>query len=370
MKLLDKYIFLEWFKSFLLTLSAIAGVIVIGNMFDDLPDLLEQKASILDIFNLYIYLIPSFFPIIIPISLLVSLLFFLGNLRRSNEIVAMQASGLSLLQITRTLWMAGLALTLLLVIFNSSIIPLSIERTKKIENKLRVSKAEQEDSIDNVGLSSKLVFDNTAKGRLWYIHRFNELTHHAFGINIYIRDQNGIEVSRVMAGEAYFDQEQKHWTLKDGREILFNPQEGEPKQSIIFDEKIFPDFTESPEIMVSLSKKPRHLSLFQLRGILRELNYEANPNVASYAVKYQSLLANPLSCLIIVAIAIPFAAFGVRTNPMVGVSKAIILFFAYYVIANIGGILGGQLVLSAWLGAWLPNFAMIVFALFLYRKAV
>lgn len=370
MKLLDKYIFFEWIKTFLLTLVAITGVIIIGSMFDDLPDFIEKKASFLDIFNSYIYMIPSLFPIIIPISLLVSLLFFLGNLRRNNEIIAMQASGLSLFQITRSLWVSGFILTLLLIIFNASIIPLSVERIKKIENKLAISKAEKDDAIETTGLISKLVFDNTAKGRLWYIYHFNELTHRAYGVNVYIRDAEGTEIERIIAKEAYYDKQDKHWILKDGRETFFNLKEGEPTQSIVFDQKTFPDLTESPEIMVSLSKKPRHLSLFQLGSLLRELNYEANPNVANYAVKYQSLLASPLSCLIVVAIAIPFAAFGVRTNPMVGVSKAIMLFFIYYVIANIAGILGSQLVLSAWLAAWLPNFAMIAFSIFLYRKSI
>lgn len=370
MKLLDKYIFLQWIKSFLLTLIAITGVIIIGSMFDDLPDFIEQKAQLLDIVNSYLYLIPSLFPITIPISLLVSLLFFLGNLRRNNEIVAMQASGLSLFQITRTLWISGLLLTLLLGIFNASIIPLSVERIKKIQNKLAISKAKEEDAINSTGLISKLVFDNSAKGRLWYIQQFNEHTHRANGVNVYTRDKEGREIKRFVSNEAYFDKQEKRWVLKEGREIIFNPKDGEPTQSIVFDERVFPQLDESPEVMVSLSKKPRHLSLFQLKTLLKELNYEANPNVANYAVKYQSLLASPLSCLIVVAIAIPFAAFGVRVNPLVGVSKAIMLFFIYYVIANIGGILGSQLILSAWLAAWLPNLAMIAFAILLYRKTI
>lgn len=370
MKLLDKYIFLQWVKVFLLVLVAITGVIIIGSMFDDLPDFIEQKASFFDIVNSYVYLVPSLFPIIIPISLLVSLLFFLGNLRRNNEIVAMQASGLGLFQITRTLWISGLVLTLLLGVFNASIIPLSVERVKKIQNKLVINKAEKEDAIESTGLISKLVFDNVETGRLWYIQRFNEFTHRAFGVNVYIRDKEGTEIARVLAQEAYFDKQQGYWVLRNGREIVFRAEEEGPMKSIVFDEKVFPDLTESPEVMVSLSKKPRHLSLFQLGDLLRELNYGKNPNIASYAVKYQSLLASSLSCLIVVAIAIPFAAFGVRTNPMVGVSKAIMLFFIYYVVANIGGILGSQLVLSAWLAAWLPNFAMIIFAVFLYRKVI
>lgn len=370
MKLLDKYIFLEWLKSFLLTFLAIASVIVIGNMFDDLRDLLEQNASMIDILNFYLYLVPSFFPIIIPISLLISLLFFLGNLRRNNEIIAMQASGLSLFQITRTLWISSLILSMLLVLFNASIIPLSVERTKKIQNKLIIKKKAQENIDENSDLISKLVFDNTAKGRLWYIHHFNEFTHQAFDLNIYNRNPHNAETSRIAAQEASFDKINQNWTLKNGRQTLFNPETGEPIQSLTFEQKTFPDYTENPEIMISLSKKPRHLSLFELKNLLNALDYKTNPNIANYAIRYQTLLSTPLSCLIVTAIAIPFAAFGVRTNPLVGVSKAILLFFVYYIITNISTILGNQLILSPWLAAWLPNFAMIAFALFLYRKAV
>lgn len=368
MKLLDRYIFWEWSKSFLLTFSAIVGVIVIVDAFDDLPDLLGHGASLWDIIKFYVFLIPSFFPIIIPISLLVSLLFFLGNLRRNNEIIAFQASGLNLLRITRSLWFAGIGLTLLLVYFNANVIPWSIENTNKIDSKLQLNKVSEED--DSIGMVSKLAFDNNVQGHLWYIHRFNQLSHRAFGVNVYIRNQEGGEISRVMAREAYFNTADKRWVLKDGREIFFN-NKGEVSESESFDQKAFPEFTESPELMVSLSKKPKHLSLFQLKDVLTQFNHDkSTPYIANYSVMYHGLLANPFSCLIVLAIAIPFAAFGVRTNPMVGVSKAIVLFFVYYVIANIGGILGNQLIIPAWVAAWLPNFAMILFAMYLYRKVI
>lgn len=370
MKLIDKYIFLEWCKSFLLTFLAIVGVIIIVDMFDDLPDLLAHGASLFDILNFYVYLVPSFFPIIIPVSLLVSLLFFLGNLRRNNEIIALQASGLSLLRITRLLWIAGVGLTLLLVFFNANVIPWAVERTNKIDNKLQLSQVNEEKGSDSLGLVSKLAFDNTGQGRLWYIQGFNQLSHRAYGVNVYVRNPEGYEISRVVAREAYFDTSTNHWVFKGGQEIFFSLEEGEVNKSVSFDVMDFPLFTENPEVMVALSKKPKHLSLFQLKNLLRQFNDNKDPNIVSYNVMYHSLLASPFSCLIVLAIAIPFAAFGVRVNPMVGVSKAIALFFVYYVLANLGGVLGSQLILSAWLAAWLPNLVMIIFACYLYRKVI
>ena len=370
MKLIDRYILREWFKAFLLTLSAIIGVIIVGDMFDDLGDLLESGASFWNVVNFYIYLVPSFFPVIIPISLLISLLFVLGNFHRNNEIVALQASGVGLLKITRSLWAAGLVLTLLLVFMNANVIPWSVERTKKIEQKIAFAKEKDVRPDEEVGLIRQLVFDNEAQGRLWYIHRFSEYAHHAHGVNVYVRDSEGNELTRIMAKEAVFDKDGGYWVFKEGREVAFDITTGEPEQALVFEQKAFTNFNESPEVMVSLSKKPRHLSLFQIRQILKELDHKDNPNIANYAVKYQNLLASPVSCLIVVAIAIPFATFGVRTNPMVGVSKAIALFFIYYAISNFSTILGGQQILSAWLAAWLPIILMLGFAAYLYRKVV
>lgn len=367
MKLLDRYIFGEWFKSFLLTFSAIVGVIIIVDAFDDLPDLLAHGASLWDIIKFYVFLIPSFFPIIIPISLLVSLLFFLGNLKRNNEIVAFQASGLNLLRITRSLWFAGIGLTFLLIFFNATVIPWSVEKTNKMDNKLQLSKANEKG--ESIGTVAKLAFDNTDQGRLWYIHRFNQLSQRALGVNIYIRDKEGKEISRVMGREAYYDTLDNQWIITEGREISFNDK-GEVVESESFNQKAFPSFTESPELMLFLSKKPKHLSLFQLEYLFKQFNDKQAPNIVNYSVMYHTLLANPFICLIVLAIAIPFAALGVRTNPLVGVSKAIVLFFVYYCIANIGGVLGNQLILSAWMAAWLPNFAMILFAIYLYRKTI
>lgn len=59
-----------------------------------------------------------------------------------------------------------------------------------------------------------------------------------------------------------------------------------------------------------------------------------------------------------------------RTNPMVGVSKTVGLFFVYFVLDSALGAVGGRGIIPPLWAAAIPNIAMLFFALSLYRKVV
>ncbi len=120
--------------------------------------------------------------------------------------------------------------------------------------------------------------------------------------------------------------------------------------------------------MILSRKRPKDLSILELKSLTSTLGEKRE--MLAYAVQLQSMLASPLICLIVVAIAIPFSVAGVRTNPMVGVSKTIGLFFTYYILVNIFTALGGKEILSPAVAAWTPNILMLIFALSLYRKNI
>jgi lipopolysaccharide export system permease protein len=85
-------------------------------------------------------------------------------------------------------------------------------------------------------------------------------------------------------------------------------------------------------------------------------------------VRYFSLMADILTPLIVIAIAIPFAAAGVRVNPAVGVSKSIGLFFLYLALQNMAASLATKHLVDPALAAWLPNIGMTGLALFFFSR--
>ncbi|MEM1223062.1 MAG: LptF/LptG family permease [Verrucomicrobiota bacterium] len=369
MSLIDRYIFKEWLVGFMLTLGVIVGILILQNMYDTLPDLLDTGADASSILFYYSLALPGYIPAVLPIAFLVSLLFSLGNLHRNNETTAIRAAGASMFRFTRSLWLAGVLLSAGLFYLTATVVPYTVEQARTFLDNLEFLAQEKTLDTKEVGLVYNLGFDNQKEGRLWFMNRFSERAWLGLGVNVYLRDSNGLERSRIAAREAYFDDTAAHWVFIDGRELLIDPQTGDPLRTLPFDEKVFEDFYEDPSLMLSLHKDPDELSLFELNRVIETVPPEENPAVHGYLVRYYSLLAAPFSCLVVVGIAVPFAVSGVRTNPMIGVSKSIGFLGVFYVLVSVATILGEREMIDAWLAAWLPNFVMLLISIWLYRKA-
>ena len=358
-------------QAFALILGLVVGILILQNMYDSLSDLLDLGASTKEIVFYYTLALPSYLPVILPIAFLVSLLFSLGNLHRNNEIVAMRASGAGLLRISRSLWLVGIILTGLLFYMNASLVPFAVEKSRTFLNNLEYrSQTEVTDSKEQ-GLVYNLGFDNRKGRRLWFMNRFSERAWLGLGVNVFIRGENGEELRRISANEAYFDDTLEHWVFLNGREVLFELGSDDPTQmrSFTFKEKVFDDFHEDPNLMLALHKDPKELSIFELRRIIETIPPEENPAVRAYQVRYYSLLAGPFSCLVVVGLAVPFAVFGVRSNPMIGILICMACLLVFYLLTVLATIIGEQGIISASIAAWIPNSIMFVTAAWLLRKA-
>jgi LPS export ABC transporter permease LptG len=369
MGLLTRHVFKEWLSAFALTLLVVLGLLVLQNMYDSLPDLLEFGAGIKTIGVYYILRIPGFIPAVLPIAFLVSLLLALGNLHRNNEIVAMRASGRNLLHISMPLWLAGVALSLLMLYLSADLVPRTVEQSRTMYDNLSFAAREQQMEARDIGLVHNLGFDHPASGRMWFMSRFSERAWLALGINVHTRTKSGRETHRVSAREGYFDEILGHWIFIDGREWFFDAETGDPLRVKRFEKEYFPDFKEDPNLMLALYKRPKDLSLFELRRVIGAVAVEQTPHIRAYQIRYQTLLAAPFTCLIVVALAVPFAVSGVRTNPMIGVAKCISWFFIFYALMSLTQILGNRGLLEATLTAWLPNLIILTIASVLFYRA-
>jgi lipopolysaccharide export system permease protein len=248
-------------------------------------------------------------------------------------------------------------------------VPKAVEQSRTFLDNLEFAAEEEERDAREVGLIYNLGFDNRKDGRLWFMNRFSERAWLGLGVNVHTRDATGQEMSRISAREAYYDDTLGHWVFIDGRELLLDPETGDPLRALPFEQKKFENFDEDPALMLALHKEPKELSLNELRRIIDTVPPEENPAVRAYLVRFYSLLAAPFSCLVVVGIAVPFAVSGVRTNPMIGVSKAMGFFAFFYVLISVASIVGERQLVPAMLAAWIPNLVMLLMSVRLFVKA-
>lgn len=368
MNTIDRYILREWFLAFLLTMGVVVGLMLLEDVYDDLPDLLAYGATVGDIVRYYRLLFPSFLPMVLPVALMVSILFSLGGLHRNNEITALRAAGLSLWRISRSLWLAGAVVAGVLFLLNARWVPEAIEGARRMKDNLAYEAQAAEREPDQIGVTTGLAFLNDREGRLWFINRFSDYTVRGYGITVSRLDDAGQETARIMASEGFYEYVEGYWVLQRGRILTFDEDTGEALSSVPFDTREFRDLTDDPALMKALRKRAKDLSFNELGAILDKMPPAEFPQARPYLVRYHVVLANPVTALIVVGIAVPFAVAGVRVNPLVGVSKAAGLFGLYFLGSNLILVLGDRGILDPVLAAWLPKCAMLAAALWVAAK--
>jgi lipopolysaccharide export system permease protein len=358
----------EWLSILGLVLVLACGLLLVQVMFDDFRDLHDAGAGAGD-FGVYILVaIPQFLALTLPIVLLLSTLYVLGKLHKANELTAMRAAGVGFARLMAPIWIAGVLCCALSYWLNSYVVPWSVEKTRVMKEGFEFRKQAKSLAENRIGAVDSVGFDNPYPRRMWFFNRYSKFTRRAYGASVTEMDIRGRETNQIIATEAWYDDAKHGWVFKDGREMGFDPELGVNTSSRPFDEKFYPRFQEDPRLMMLIDRRPIDLSSTELKELIDYLSRENNPKSVPYAVRYYGLLADILGPLIVIAIAIPFAAGGVRVNPAVGVSKAIGLFFLYFLLQNLAASLATKQLVEPGLAAWLPNIGMFCVAIFQFSR--
>ncbi len=351
-------------------ISATLGLVLLGDIYDSLPDLLALGASSEELVHYYLSGIPSRLPLLFPVALLLSVLFSLGQLHRNHEITALRAAGQSPFRIGRPLWIVGLIFSGIVFCLQASWVPWSVERSQFLEDQFLFRHQQETQEEQHIGMAYNVRFDNRAEQRIWAMNRFSLRTLQGYGVTVHVLDPDRRETQRIQAREAYFDYlEHQAWVFHEGRVLTFNPDTHELVASESFDHRLLQDIQENPQLMLALIKQPKDLSLRELDLLIQELPSPDQPYRNAYLTRYSAIWASTATCLVAVALAVPFAIRGVRVNPASNIARAIILFFIYYFINNLSLLLGERSFIPPSVAAWTPNVLGLTFAIGLLWKS-
>ncbi len=371
MNTFDRHLLREWLQMLGLVMIATCGLLLVHVLLDDFRDLREYGARGTVLLRYIAITMPGFINVVLPLALLISLLFVLGKLHRANELTAMRAAGVGYFRLMLPIWGVGILCCGLAWWLNSTVVPWSVEQSRILRDNLQFRRDAGRMSADRVGAVYSVAFDNQAAGRMWFFNRYSQYSHHGYGVSVSELDAQRRETRRIVAAEAWFDPVRQGWEFRNGRVLTFDPERGVLEGAVPsapFQEKFVPSFKEDPQLMILVDRRPVDLSLFQLRALMDYFQTQHSPKSTAYEVRYYGLVADALGPLIVIAIAIPFAVTGMRVNPAVGVSKAIGLFFLYYLLANLGASLATKEIVTPEVGAWVPNICLAGFAGWLFVR--
>ena len=352
----------------------LAGLIlflITAHLFGNLGEFQRLKMRGGDIVMYYVMSLPSMLVFVLPISLLLSLLYSLTNHARHNEITAMRAAGISLWRLCMPYFAVGLIASGFLYVMNEYWAPQANDAAEAI----KLKRFQKQKTPPNQFLN--FAFSNAREQRKWKAQ-------------LYYSDRGEMIKPTVL------------WTLGDGTSrwlsadrgvwtndtwVFYNAAEfKDDKESYLVpllqtNVLAMPAFTETPTEINNYVKLTGMFTALPTRGtthsdipvakVRQYLRFNPNPDPPIACRLYTNLygrLAMPWTCLVVVLIAIPFGAAQGRRNVFVGVASSVTICVVYFVLQQIGLMLGNVGTLAPWVAAWLPNLAFTAVGLWMSAR--
>jgi len=356
-RLLDRYILAEWSKVFALAMLGFVGLMLLSDGYNRIPEFLALDASVGTIVAYLLLGVVRNLSLLIPVSLLISVIFVLATMNRNQEIAAARAAGIGMGRLTAPLWAVGGLLAGLLALLNAVLVPDALEAMNALQEEAQFAALKARGGVAiPKGQATSVSFENSKARRLWLISNLGLSAGQAFEVIVHSFDADGREVRRVSARFAEFRKTSLgwRWTFREGRELRFDPATGSLMAQPRFQELTTSGFDDDPEVMFYSTKDPAKLSLREVSRFVDQAGFNPGGPNAAYAMRYHAILSAPVICLVVIAVAIPFAVRPGRINPMVGVAKTFGLFLAFYFLTSFCAAFGESGALPPMVAAWIP----------------
>jgi lipopolysaccharide export system permease protein len=123
-KIIDRYVGGQLFVALFMAVSVLTVVLVLGNIFKQLLDLLVRNDTPLELILSFIYyIIPFSLAFTIPWGFLTAVLLVFGKMSAENELIALRAAGVSIQRICLTVLVLALAAVALCTWINIDVAP-------------------------------------------------------------------------------------------------------------------------------------------------------------------------------------------------------------------------------------------------------
>src|SRR2546423_1355728 len=360
MRRLDRYVVQQFLQAYFYCIAGFVSIWFIFDVSDNISTFLDQRISRLLILKYYLPQVPQILVILLPVALLLALLFSLGRLSRSNEIVSMLTAGVSLPRILAPLLLIGLLTTATSAALNYSLAPHGEYARKRLLE-------DPGSRRQQLGLTAQ-IFRNRTDNRTWFIQQFFPGETKFNNVHVVQQDANDNIVTAYIATTAYYHPENHSWELQAVKVVDYD-EAGNITGSVVESRRVITDWSETPFRLSSANVRAEHLSVPELRDYLQFNSDFPTTLLAPFATHLQYRIALPWTCAVVALIAGSLGVGYSRRGILTSVAAAILLVFAMNFVTHLFLALGEGARISSLAAAWTPNvvFGMVGLILLYYR---
>lgn len=310
------------------------------------------------LFNYYLFYTPEIVYQLIPIACLLGVLFTLSSLNRSNELLDLFASGMSLIRICYSIFAAVIALSVIFFTAADQLLP----RLVQMKNYTYFHEIKKKPSQYSTVKTDRIWY--RSQNTIFNIKSMNRQKGIAQGLTLY-QFNDKWELSQMMTA-ARVKLLGRQWKLLKGSMTLFTEDSSFPLTQD-FDEKTISIDEELSDIQSSFNSVDV-LSFKDLQRYIQK-NKEAGLDTISMEVVYQDKIATLLSALVMVLLGISFSVGSNRSGGrMLNLGFCLLIVVVYWTLKISSLALGHHGSLPPVIAAWGPNLLMTAMGVVLVLK--
>ena len=360
MKILDRHLARSFLWPFLFTIIIFSVLFIVIDGFNNLDEFLKHGVTPRIVLSYYLYTFPSVLVQIVPISVLVAILYALGQLNRHHEITAMKAGGVSAFLILSPYFFMGLVLSFVILLVNESVVPQSsITSTAIMDGLIKKGKKNfEERAVKNVTLYG-------AGGRMIFAREYEVESQTLHDIVILDERPGKNQKTKLTAKKASY--RDSRWVFEDVMKYRFNRAGnliGQPS----FSKELSLELEEKPDDFIHEASQVDFMNARELKTYIENLKGSSRKLLRRLWVDYHNKIAFPFISFIVMVIGAPLAMRGERGSAMVGIGTSFIVVLSYYAVDSICLALGKGGLLTPMAAAWLSNILFAGVGIYLIKK--
>jgi lipopolysaccharide export system permease protein len=369
-RLHDRMVIGLWLRVMLYCIAGFAVLFVLGDLFEKIDDFIDHQAPTPTIVRYYLFRVPEIVRLTLPVDVLLSTLFTLGVLGKNNEIVALLASGVSMLRVSRPIVLAALVCVGVSALLAEKIVP---------EANLRASRIQRVEIDKQPPIDAPIRAEFKYRGRNGYYYAVRLLDTRAQRMTGVVLHQvrDGHIVTRLDADAAEWVDD--HWVFRNGFLREFTRAEapaaehGAPPP--VLDERALPfhqhrlyDLEETPDDLARIEPEPDAMNYTALRGYVDRIR-QSGGDSNDYVVEMYTKLSYPWTSLVLAFLGVGLSARKKKASLATGFGQTLVIAFAYLALTEIGASLGKNERLPALFAAWVGNLLFGIAAAILMVRA-
>jgi lipopolysaccharide export system permease protein len=343
MNVLTKYISKEFIKLQIFCQIIFISLYLIVDFVQKIDNFIEHKVTNARVIvSYFLYEIPHIVVLMIPAATLISVIILFRLMKTNRELMAIKACGLNIINLSQTVLIISLFISLFTFIFSESVVPYASSKSNQIWD-IEINK---QDPTKFYG-SDSIWYKTT--DAIYSIKHFDSVKKIMEDPTMYFFNGDFKLVKRIDAKKAIW--QDGAWRLVDCviQEIQADGDYSTKKY------KALPlSIHETPETFQKRVKKPEEMSYSQLKEYSETVKSEGYDNT-EYLVEMGVKIAWPLISFILTLLGIPIALELKAGGIPLAVASGMGLCLLYYVISSISSALGHSGILPPFLAAWTAN---------------